>query len=234
MDFRPWSGPLRRAKMAAPARSLHRSGAASCREKPRMRNTANARLTSPACGTPALVGFVFVFTVILSCAGFALGPTSAAFAQVPAHVTLDGEWELNRREHDPCIVAVPEVLQGTIHVEADFVAGTVTGSFEGGGAGSYTLPAGCKHENPDEYDLSHLETWTAEVPVVQATFSGTLDRITGAFDMDAVVYAEGEGYRAAPGSTYVCGTDSATPTCDLGSFADDQSAEVYGIITQPR
>jgi hypothetical protein len=231
MDFWPWSGPRRRAKMALPARSVHRPGAASYREKPRMRRTATTRLTSPACGTPALVAFVVVFTVILSCVGFALGPVPAAFAQIPAQVTLDGEWELNRREHDPCIVAVPEVLRGTIHVEADFVAGTVTGSFEGGGAGSYTMPAGCKHENPDEYDFSHLETWTADVPVVQATFSGTLDRITGAFDMDAVVYAEGEGYRAAPGSTYVCGTDSRTPTCDLGSFAGDQSAEVYGIIT---
>ena len=170
-------------------------------------------------------------SMVLSTVSLVLGPTPAAFAQVPAQVTLDGEWELNRTERDPCVVAVPEVLAGTIHVEADFIAGTVTGSFEGGGAGSYTVPAGCKHEDPDEYDFSHLETWTADIPVVEATFSGTLDRITGAFDVDAVVYAEGEGYRAAPGSTYWCGDGSGTTTCDLGSFAGDQAAEVYGTIT---
>ena len=49
--------------------------------------------------------------------------------------------------------------------------------------------------------------------------------------MESVVYAEGEGYRAAPGSTYWCGDDSGTTTCDLGSFAGDQAAEVYGTIT---
>jgi len=196
-----------------------------------MRRTATKRLTFPAGGTPALVALAVLISTVLSTVSLVLGPTPAAFAQVPAQVTLDGEWELNRTQRDSCLVAVPEVLRGTIHIEADFLTGTVTGDFEGGGAGSYAVPAGCKHEDPDDYDFSHLETWTADVPVVQATFSGTLDRVTGTFDVDAIVYAEGEGYRAAPGSTYWCGDDSGTPTCDLGSFAGDQAAEVYGTIT---
>ena len=196
-----------------------------------MRWIATQRLSPPARVAPALVTLTVLVFAILSALGLVLGPARAAFAQVPAQVTIDGEWELNRREHDPCIVAVPEVLRGTIHIEADFMAGTITGGFEGSGAGSYTVPAGCQHESPSEYDFSHLETWTADVPIVEATFSGTLDRITGAFDVDAIVYGEGQGERSAPGSTYWCGTDGGTPTCDLGSFAGDQAAEVYGTIT---
>ncbi|MCL1693976.1 MAG: hypothetical protein M3096_09845, partial [Actinomycetia bacterium] len=196
-----------------------------------MRSRATTKTGSVTRWVSSSSALIVLFAAVISTGSLALGPAASALSDVPAQVTLDGEWELDRTEHAPCIVAVPDVLRGTIHIEADFIAGTVSGTFVGSGAGSYTVPAACKHESPDEYDLTHLETWTAGIPLARATFEGPLDRVTGTFHVDAVVYAEGEGERSAPGSIYKCGTETTTQTCNLGGFAGDQSAEVYGTIT---
>lgn len=61
--------------------------------------------------------------------GIAALATAAAPARAadPARVTLDGEWQLDRSEHAACLVVVPPLLGGTMHLEADFEQGTVEG-----------------------------------------------------------------------------------------------------------
>lgn len=167
--------------------------------------------------------------LVVGCA-LVVGVAVPALGVDPAQVTLDGDWELDRREHDACVVSVPPVLSGTIHIEADFETGTVTGRFDGSGAGSYTLPAECDTADPSDYDRTHLETWTADLPVIRGTFSGPLDPATGAFEVGAIVYVEGGGERAAPGSQYMCNTDYMTDTCVFGEFVQDQQAMVSGTI----
>jgi hypothetical protein len=130
-----------------------------------------------------------------------------AWGAEPARVTLDGEWQIDRRQHDACFVAVPPTISGTMHLEADFDAGTVTGWLGGQGSGSYTVPAECVHENPDEYDRSHLETWEAEFTLIQGEFSGDLNPGTGAFEVQSTISVEADAVRDAPGSQWMCGTD---------------------------
>ena len=81
-------------------------------------------------------------------------PLSPARAADPARVTLDGEWQLDRSEHDACMVVVPPLLGGLMHLEADFERGTVEGWLRGDGSGSYTLPRTCDRLNPTEYELA--------------------------------------------------------------------------------
>ena len=183
----------------------------------------------PQPSAPAAIAVGSLLAFIAACAVVAATPTATLSAE-PATVALDGEWELDRREHDACIVAVPPVISGSIHIEADFEAGTVAGRFDGDGAGSYTLPAECDAVNPTEYDRTHLEVWTAEFSTVQATFTGPFDPATGEFEIEAAVYVEGWGERAAPGHQYMCNTDDMTPTCVFPEFVPDQMATISGVV----
>jgi len=187
-----------------------------------MRRTATRRLTSPECGTRTPPVFALFMVTILAGTGLVLGPTPAAFAQVPAQVTLDGGWELAREDLGTCTVAVPPVMGGELHLEADFVDGTIAGWIKGSGEGSHVVPGGCGMDEP--------ETWYAEIGVIDGTFNGPLDRVTGAFDIEFDFYAEAWGYREAPGITYRCNTDDWTLTCALPEIWPDQSGTLAGTI----
>jgi membrane protein CcdC involved in cytochrome C biogenesis len=153
-----------------------------------------------------------------------------AEAAAPKQVTVDGEWELDRREHDACQLLVPPVIGGDIHIEANFEAGTVEGWLTGSGAGSYTMPATCDTEKPTPYDFDTEETWTAELSNIQADFGGTLDKQTGAFEFDIDIYVETYGERSAAGHQYMCGTDYWTPTCILPEVDTEQLGTISGVI----
>lgn len=188
------------------------------RERQIAASTSTRRV--PVAGVSALLVVLAVFV-----------SGGAGLAAEPGQVTLEGEWELDRREHDACIVAVPPYFEGWIDLIADFENGLISGSFAGSGSGSYTLPADCAREAPTDYDRSHLETWHAEVPIIEGEFEGTLDPGTGVFEADVAVFVEGEGWREAPGRSYRCwGEDEWTPTCELYYFDRDQEATITGVI----
>lgn len=156
-----------------------------------------------------------------------------AEAASPERVTVDGEWELDRREHDACQIALPPVISGDIHIEADFENGTVVGSFTGSGAGSYTLPAECAKSDPSDYDKTHLETWTAELLNIDGEFTGPINKETGAFELTADVYVDSAGERSRPGTQYVCptdDTDALVSTCPFVETVTEQTATISGII----
>jgi hypothetical protein len=172
----------------------------------------------PAAGLAILLGMAIVMVV---------APAGAAR---PARVTLDGEWQIDRREHDACFVAVPPMASGRLHLEADFEAGTVTGWLEGEGSGSYTLPAECKHENPDDYDRWNLETWEAEFTVIRGEFFGGLDSATGAFEVEAIISVEAGAVRDAPDAQWMCGTDYWTDTC-IYSYEAEDAGVLSGVVS---
>ena len=153
-----------------------------------------------------------------------------ARAADPAQVTLDGEWQLDRSEHDPCYVAVPPVLGGLMHLEADFERGTVEGWLRGGGSGSYTLPVTCDSLNPTEYELARPTTYEADFPVVEMTFSGRLDPTTGAFEVEGDLWVEGSGFHAAPDYLYSCVPGGLTTSCPLYEFPNEWTGTVSGVV----
>ena len=153
-----------------------------------------------------------------------------ARAADPAQVTLDGEWQLDRSEHDPCYVAVPPVLGGLMHLEADFERGTVEGWLRGDGSGSYTLPVACDNLNPTEYELARPTTYEADFPVVEMTFSGRLDPTTGAFEVEGDLWVEGSGSRAAPDYLYSCVPGGLTTSCPLYEFPNEWTGTVSGVV----
>ncbi|MEA2024187.1 MAG: hypothetical protein U9N79_07865 [Actinomycetota bacterium] len=165
-----------------------------------------------------LAAALFCSTVLMA------NPVRAAFADTPAQVTLDGSWELVRQDLDTCVVAVPPIIGGPIHIEADFVEGTISGSFSGSGEGSHTVPGDhvCGIYEP--------VTWYAEIGVIDGTFSGPLDRATGAFDVEFDFYAEAWGYKEGPGLTWRCGTEDWTLTCALPEIWPDQRGTIAGSI----
>ena len=154
-------------------------------------------------------------------------------AAAPEYVEVDGEWELDRRLHDACVVAVPDVIGGSIHIEADFVKGWISGWIEGDGdfTSSYTLPAECEHDDPDDYDKTHLETWTGTLSNISGEFEGEFDTATGAFELEVSIYVDSVGEASAPGRQYMCNTDSWTQTCDLGPIYTDQLADISGVVS---
>ncbi len=158
--------------------------------------------------------------------------TAAAPARAadPAQVILDGEWQLDRSEHDPCHVAVPPVLGGLMHLEADFERGTVEGWLRGRGSGSYTLPVACDSLNPTEYELARPTTYEADFPVVEMTFSGRLDPTTGAFEVEGNLWVEGSGSRAAPDYQYSCVPGGLTTSCPLYEFRNEWTGTVSGVV----
>jgi hypothetical protein len=167
--------------------------------------------------------------VLFAAATLAFTPPAAVAAE-PSDVVLDGEWELDRREHHKCQVAVPPVVGGDIHIEADFEAGTIEGWFTGEGAGGYTMPAECDTEDPTTYDFEHEETWSGDFRSIDAVFVGELDPETGAFEATVEFSIDGDGVRQAPGHQYMCGTDYWTPTCVLPGFNDVIEGAISGVI----
>ncbi len=155
-----------------------------------------------------------------------------AGAAAPEYIEVDGEWEIDRRLHDACVVAVPDFIGGNIHIEADFVQGWISGWIEGDGtfSSSYTLPAECGHEQPDDYDKTHLETWTGTLSNISGEFEGELDVATGEFEIDVFIFVDSVGERVTPGGQYMCDTDYWTPTCDLGPIATEQWGVVSGVV----
>lgn len=153
-----------------------------------------------------------------------------ARAADPAQVTLDGEWRLDRSEHDPCRVAVPPVLGGLLHLEADFERGTVEGWLRGDGSGSYTLPVECDHLHPTEYQRARPTTYEAEFPVVEMTFSGRIDPATGEFEVEGALWVEGSGSRAAPDYLYSCVPGGLTSSCPLHEFRNDWAGIISGVV----
>lgn len=153
-------------------------------------------------------------------------------AAAPDYVEVDGEWELDRRLHDACVVTVPDVIGGDIHIEADFVAGWIEGWIDGDGSftSSYTLPAECEHADPDDYDKTHLETWTGTLSNITGEFSGEFDTATGEFEIDVFIFVDSVGEASAPGRQYMCETDYWTPTCDLGPISVEQWGVVSGTV----
>ncbi len=114
-------------------------------------------------------------------------------------------------------------MGGELHLEADFVDGTIAGWIKGSGEGSHVVPGGWG-------GMDEPETWYAEIGVIDGTFNGPLDRVTGAFDIEFDFYAEAWGYREAPGITYRCNTDDWTLTCALPEIWPDQSGTLAGTI----
>jgi hypothetical protein len=166
--------------------------------------------------------------ILLGTAALVVAAAPAGAAR-PARVTLDGEWQIDRREHDACFVAAPPMISGRLHLEADFETGTVTGWLDGQGSGSYTVPAECKHENPDDYDRWNLETWEAEFTVVRGEFSGDLDSATGSFEVEATISVEAGLVRDAPDARWMCGTDYWTDTC-IYSYGADDAGVLSGVV----
>jgi hypothetical protein len=161
--------------------------------------------------------------VVLCAALLATVSVLPAFADTPAQVTLDGTWELARQDLATCTIAVPPVIGGTIHLEADFVDGTISGSFEGSGEGSQTLPGG------GVCDLGVPETWYGEMSMIEGSFAGPLDRVTGHFDLDFDFTTEAWGYKEAPGISWRCGTKEFTPTCPMEAW-ENQEGTISGTI----
>jgi hypothetical protein len=155
-----------------------------------------------------------------------------AGAAAPDYVEVDGEWKIDRRLHDACVVAVPDVIGGDIHIEADFVNGHIDGWIDGDGTftSSYTLPAECEHADPDDYDKTHLETWTGTLSNITGEFSGEFDTATGEFEIDVFIFVDSVGEASAPGRQYMCETDYWTPTCDLGPISVEQWGVVSGVV----
>lgn len=166
--------------------------------------------------------------ILLGAAALVLAAAPAGAAR-PARVVLDGEWQIDRGEHDACFVAVPPMITGRLHLEADFEAGTVAGWLEGEGSGSYTLPAECKHESPDDYDRWNLETWEAEFTLIQGEFSGDLDSATGGFQVEMTISVAAGVVRDAPDARWMCGTDYWTDTC-IYSYEADDAGVLSGIV----
>jgi hypothetical protein len=173
---------------------------------------------------------LLVVLALLAGAAALLSAAPPAWAARPARVTLDGEWQIDRSQHDACFVAVPPLITGRMHLEADFEAGTVVGWLDGQGSGSYTVPAECKHENPDDYDRWNLETWDAEFTLIQGEFSGDLDPVTGQFEVNATIAVEAGVVRDAPDAQWMCGTDDWTDTC-VYSYEWEDPGTLSGTVS---
>ena len=153
-----------------------------------------------------------------------------ARAADPARVTLDGEWQLDRSEHDPCFTVVPPVVGGTMHLEADFERGTVAGTLQGSGAGTYTLPSICDRLNPTEYELARPTTYEAELTLIEMTYSGRLDPQTGEFSVEGIIRLEGGGSYAAPDYQYSCVPGGLTTYCPLPELAPERTGIISGTV----
>lgn len=162
-------------------------------------------------------------------AAFLLATTPARAAD-PAQVTLDGEWQLDRSEHDPCFMVVPPVVGGSMHLEADFEVGTVEGWLQGSGVGTYTLPRTCDRLHPTEYELARPTTYEAELTAVEMTFSGRLDPETGEFWVEGTLRLEGGGSYAAPDYQYSCVPGGLTTSCPLYEFGPERTGTISGIV----
>jgi hypothetical protein len=156
-----------------------------------------------------------------------------AAAATPEYVEVDGQWELARADLGTCTVAVPPTMGGSVHLEADFAAGTIRGSIDGNGAGSHVVPAGCGMEVP--------VTWYAEISSIEGTIQGELDSTDGSFDVEFEFQAEAWGYKEAPGISWKCARDESgrqlpadeqewTPTCALPEIWPDQAGRISGTI----
>ena len=167
--------------------------------------------------------------MLLGIAALVTAPLPARAAD-PARVTLDGEWQLDRSEHDACMVVVPPLLGGLMHLEADFERGTVEGWLRGDGSGSYTLPRRCDRLNPTEYELARPTTYEAELAVVEMTFSGRLDPQTGEFEVEGDLWIEGSGSRAAPDYQYSCVPGGLTTSCPLFEFVNEWTGAISGAV----
>jgi hypothetical protein len=146
-------------------------------------------------------------------------------------VTVEGEFALDRTDHDTCFVSVPARLTGKINLEADFTTGTLTGNLSGTGAGDYTMPAPCEHgDETTDYDLTHLTTWTATT-AFNTAFSGPFNPDTGEFRIEVNMNIAAEGHYAAPGYQYMCYDDTQLqPVCRLPDPQSPQPAVISGTI----
>jgi len=138
-------------------------------------------------------------------------------ARPPSQVELVSEFEIDRTTDDPCQIAVPTSITGTITLTIDFVAGTAQGWIEGTGAGEHGVPPSCT--GSDGTDVYRAATAFAG-PIsrdADDVLSGTeligwVDPATGEFLAHAIIEISGTGYHGIAGKMYQCAGSDGLPT----------------------
>ena len=162
--------------------------------------------------------------------------TPVLAARPPSQVELVSEFEIDRKTDDPCQIAVPTSIAGTITLTIDFVEGTAQGWIEGTGAGEHGVPPSCTGR--DGTDVYHAETTFAGPisrdadDVLSGTeLTGWVDAATGEFLAHAIIAISGTGYHGIAGKMYQCaGSDGLQSECPIGQIVTPQPAVITGRV----
>jgi hypothetical protein len=144
---------------------------------------------------------------------------------VPLSIDLEGNIQLDRSGGDPCQIAVPTLIKGTVKLRIDFIAGTVGGTIEGTGTGGQSLPQVC-----DGSDDANPEWWEGTTEF-NGTIAGIADPETMTIDTEVAIDLTGEGWYGREGSQYLCaGSSVLTSTCPTAGVVSPQTAYLRGEI----
>jgi hypothetical protein len=162
--------------------------------------------------------------------------TSVLAARPPSQVELVSEFEIDRKTDDPCQIAVPTSITGTITLTIDFVEGTAQGWIEGTGAGAQGVPPSCSgRDGTDEYraetTFAGPISRDADDVLSGTNLMGWVDAATGEFLAHAIIEISGTGYHGIAGKTYQCaGSDGLQSECPIGQIVTPQPAFITGRV----